>query len=334
MAWQLNKQTLHAKLHRLPQSVVRSASSQPPVINNHRLRDHASLRIFYLPGNCQPDSVVQSSGFYNHSHPKGIQPHLQHYLVSSDSLLSSTSSNGVSPGRPLLRAESPSYRTSTNSNRQKRERSQLPRRIEGPDNAHTEFRISLHRNPSRNSGSNDDPSDHFWISPVLSEVHERSATPSSTASTPQREAAPGLPEPRRGHGNAESWGRNLPTAPGSGIWSPPLSRTTWWSLSDCSLISDGSAPQPPTEYRKVDVGRWISETSRIVRDIPNSPPGSDQSDVIYLGEFNAQENPRPHQPAPISPKREPSSSNSGSAVKRRVRRGRARHLRSDRLVKR
>ena len=101
----------------------------------------------------------------------------------------------------------------------------------------------------------------------------------------------------------------------------------WWLLSDCDLISKQSSPQPPTEYCKVDIGKWTSEAVGLSQDLPWR---TDQSDVIYLGEFHAEENPRPRQPAPISPKLEPGSSNSGTATKRRIRRGRARHLKSDR----
>ena len=67
MAWQLNNKTLHAKLHRLPKSVVRSASFQPLVIKNQKLRDNASLCIFYLPDNFQPETIFHSTDFYNSS---------------------------------------------------------------------------------------------------------------------------------------------------------------------------------------------------------------------------------------------------------------------------
>ena len=85
MAWQLNNKTLHAKLHRLPKSVVRSASFQPLVIKNQKLRDNASLCIFFLPDNFQPETIFHSTDFYNSSYPKGLKPHLQHYIVSSSS---------------------------------------------------------------------------------------------------------------------------------------------------------------------------------------------------------------------------------------------------------
>ena len=110
MAWQLKNKTLQAKLHRLPNSVVRSASYQPLVFKDQKLRDNASLCIFYLPDNFQPESIFHSTDFYNSTHPKGRKPHLQHYIVSSDSLLSSSSaSNGITSGstlpkRPLRRS--------------------------------------------------------------------------------------------------------------------------------------------------------------------------------------------------------------------------------------
>ena len=239
MAWQLNNRTLKAKLRRLPTSVVCSASHQPLLIKNQQLRENASLSIFYLPDNFQPQTRFHSIDFYNSTHPKGLKPHLQHYIVSSDSLISSSSgSNGLTSGstlpkRSLRRSDEINCPGSpTVSSRQEHTRSELPGGIQGSDHSHRELRISLYRNPSGDSRGNADITGRFWTSPVLHEVPEI-PIPSPTATPEVERTLPqGLPKLGRGFGDAEHGGRNLPTATGSGIWSPPLSRTTWWSLSD------------------------------------------------------------------------------------------------------
>ena len=116
---------------------------------------------------------------------------------------------------------------------------------------------------------------------------------------------------------------------------PPLSRITWWSLSDCDLILERSALEPPTQYCKIDVSKWVSEAIQHSQELPDTISWqSNKSDVVYLGQFRSPTDSRPSQPAPIFQKHEPVTSNSGSATKRRIRRGRARHLKSDRDIER
>ena len=133
-------------------------------------------------------------------------------------------------------------------------RSELPQMIKRSHNPHREFRISLHQNPSRDSRGNVDPSHHFWTSPVLSEVSLVSIPQAAAAQEPQGALPQGILEPRRELRDARH-GRNIPMAHGSGIWSDCNSRPAWWSLSECDLISERSAPEPLTQYRKIDVAR-------------------------------------------------------------------------------
>ena len=142
MAWQLNNKTPKAKLHRLPQSVVRSASHQPLLVQQQQLRDNASICVCYLPDSFQPQSRFHSTDFYNLDHPKGLKPRLQHYIVSSDSILSSSGSNGIThgpafPQRSLWRSDQVHCPGSpTVSSRQEHPRSELSGGIQRSDNSH------------------------------------------------------------------------------------------------------------------------------------------------------------------------------------------------------
>ena len=250
--------------------------------------------------------------------------------MSSDSLISSSSgSNGITSG-PALPKRSlwcPNQvhcpGSSTVSSRQEHTRSELSGGIQGSDHSHRKLRISLHRNPSGDSRGDVDLTNRFWTSHVLHEVPEVSIPPPTATLATERTLSQGLSKPGREYGNAVHGGRNLPTAPRSGIWPPLLSRTTLWLLSDCDLISERSSPQPPTEYCKIDIGKWVSEAVQHPPELLNAVSWqTDQSDVVYLGEFHTKKDSRPSQPAPIYPKLEPGSSNSGSATKKRIPRGR------------
>ena len=160
---------------------------------------------------------------------------------------------------------------------------------------------------------------------MLSEVSLISIPQVSATQKPQRALLQGLSEPGRELQRNEQHGRpirNLPKAPGSGVWSDCNSQTTWWSLSECNLISERSAPEPPTQYRKIDVARWVSEAVQHSQELPDTISWkSDKSDVVYLGEFNSPSGSRMRQPTAISPKLEPVSSHSSTATKRRIRPG-------------
>ena len=97
MAWPLNDRTLKAKLRRLPASVVCLASHKPLQIQQEKLRSNTSICVFYLLYEFQPKTKFHSTDCYNFNRPKGIEPFLQHYIVSSDALLSS-GSNGITSG--------------------------------------------------------------------------------------------------------------------------------------------------------------------------------------------------------------------------------------------
>ena len=280
-----------------------------------------------MPDSFQPQSRFHFTDYYNFDHPKGLKPHLQHCIVSLDTILSFSGSNGITPGpalsqRPLRRPDQIiSSGIPTVGSRKEYPRSELSGGIQGPHNTHGEFWVSLHRNPSRDNRGDVDLDHRFWSTPLLSEVSEVPIPQAATAPKPTRAFPQGISKPGRERGDT-GHGRNLPTAPGSGVWSPPHSRTTWWSLSECDLISERSAPEPPTQYRNIDVSQWVSEAIQYSPELPDANSWkSDKSDVVYLGEFRSPTDSRPSQPAPISPKHEPVSSNSGSATKRRIRRG-------------
>ena len=226
MAWQLNDRTLKAKLHRLPQSVVRSALHQPLVIQQQHLQDNTSICVFYLPDRFQPQSRFHSTDFYNLDHPKGLKPRLKHYIISSDSILSSSGSNGINPGpalpqRSLWRQDQVlSSGIPTVSSRKEYSRSELSGGVQGSHNAHREFRVSLHRNPSGDSRGNVDLNNRFWSTPVLSEVSQVPVPQATATPEPARAFPQGISKPGRECGDA-GYGRNLPTAPGSGIWCLP-----------------------------------------------------------------------------------------------------------------
>ena len=97
MAMQLNIKTLKAKFHHLPASVVCSASHQPLQIQQEHIRNNTSLCVFYISDKFQPKAKLHSTDFYNFDHPKGLEPFLQHYIVSSETLLHSQS-NSITTG--------------------------------------------------------------------------------------------------------------------------------------------------------------------------------------------------------------------------------------------
>ena len=241
-------------------------------------------------------------------------------IVSSDTLLSSSGSNGIAsrpalsqrPLRPPDHVQSPGIRTVGSG--EEHTRSELPGRIKGSHNPHREFRISLHQNPSRDSKGNVDPNHRFWTSPLLSEVSSVSIPQAATAQAPQGTLLQGISEPGQELGDERHGrpGRNIPTTPRSGVSSDCNSRTTW-----CDLISERSAPEPPTQYRKIDVARWVSEAVQHSPELPDTISWkSDKSDIVYLGEFNSPSDFRQRQPAPISQKLEPVQSHSSMATTR------------------
>ena len=208
----------------------------------------------------------------------------------------------------------PGSAVSSNSSGQKHPRSELSIGIEGSHQPYREFGISLHRNPPRNSGRDVDTYHPFRTSPLLPEVPSLPVPKATTDPESQGTGSQGISEPGRQQAQEERNvrpRRHVPTAPGSGIWSDCHSRTTWWSLSECDLISERSAPEPPAEYQKIDVGKLIEEAVQHSEELPDVVSWqSDNSDVIYLGELNSPPSVRPCQSATITPKLEPVSSHS------------------------
>ena len=248
---------------------------------------------------------------------------MQHYIVSSDTLLSSSGSNGVTP-RPVLsqrhlrrQDQVISSQVNSVSTREEHPGSELPGGVQGLYNPHREFRISLHRNPSRDSRGNANLDHIFWTSPVLSDVSsvsipQTAATPEPQGTIPERISESGLE-----HVNARH-GRNPPTASGSGIWSDFNSRTTWWSLSECDLISERSAPEPPTQYRNIDIAQWISEAIQQPRSSPIPSPGRETNQTSFIWESST---PR-RIPDSISPPQSPKNVSQSCPTPARRLRGR------------
>ena len=122
-------------------------------------------------------------------------------------------------------------------------------------------------------------------------------------------------------------------------WTNQRTDTTWWSLSNADLLSGGSAPQPPREYRKADIPSWLKEVARFRQELPCSPPSWDSSsEVVYIGEVspNCRDLQQQHQatrsqrassiiavpnPAPAT--------NTCEETQRQIRQGQARLLRAD-----
>ena len=300
--WQLNNKTLKAKLHCLPQSVVRSASHQPLLVQQQQLRDTASASSIYLIAfNLNPASTPRTS--ITSTIPRGLSrvfnPILCHRIPFSLLLDQMVSFLDLLFPRDLFGAQT---------------KSTAP----GPQqSAHGKNILEVsYQERSKDQITHTESSRFHFI-----EIHQGTVGELLTLLIVfglllccmrflrlqflRRQQLLNLRElflrgyqnPDREFGNAGHGGRNLPTAPGSGIWSHTLSEL-------------------PLEF-------------------PNTISWqTDQSDVMYLGEFHTQTDTRSSQPAPISPKLEPSLSNSGTATKRRIRRGRARHLKSDRDIER
>ena len=126
----------------------------------------------------------------NWTPPAGLQPALQHYILTFELLLrdSNLDPNGIPPQLALpdqsqrgLQTASP--RIEQVSHRQEHSEGVIPGGVQGPNNPHGEQRISFYRNPPGNRRGNAHLPHHNRGSTVLSLYGTQS---SSTAPTHQR----------------------------------------------------------------------------------------------------------------------------------------------------
>ena len=113
--------------------------------------------------------------FYNFGHPKGLEPFLQHFIVSSETLLHSQF-NDIADGslvpERLIRSKNPVNSTgvSSVSSRQKYSGGELSGGLTGSHQKYRKFGVSLYRNTPKDSGSNSYPNHPLQTSPLLAEV--------------------------------------------------------------------------------------------------------------------------------------------------------------------
>ena len=131
----------------------------------------------------------------------------------------------------------------------------------------------------------------------------------------------------------------LDTKPTIPDWTDQGTDTSWWSLTYADILSGGSAPQPPGEYRKADISAWLQEVARFRQELTSPPPSRDSSlEVVYIGDVGLNCRGFQQQHQGTQPRRAPStiavpnstpSADTGQETQRRICRGRARLLRAD-----
>ena len=265
MAMQQSNKTLKTKLHSLPASVVRSASHQPLQIQQERIPNNTSICVvcFILRTN----SNRRTGSIQRTLTISTIPKDLSHFYNITSSLprLCFTHSPMVLLldllfPRDLFGVKTQSTAPGSAQSAQGKNIQEVS--YQEGHQPHWKFRVSLYRNPPRDSGFNANSDHPLRISPLLSEVPQVPVPRAITALESKRKISAGISESERQPPRDESNGRPRrlsPTAPRPGIRTDCNLNTTWWSLSECNLISEQSSPQPLTEYQKIDIGVWIQE---------------------------------------------------------------------------